>query len=240
MLILILSGIIIVFLIQHKAEPQPQYITMPPFNGTIDVKDLDNAEINDSNIGQIIGSIRERIEPDNHLVRKTAIRASRQPGLHTMYQICSIYNFLKFGDESTKGWFVVSKSRGSRHQRAYANESLRMGEDLGLSGTGDAIDFAIVASSLVESIGGTTRIILAINQNTTHVYSEVYIGRKDDNSIKVALDYLKKSYDIEKIYFHTDNGDLWLNFDFLNTEHPGGPFYQSKKNIPIDIYAKYK
>ncbi len=113
-----------------------------------------------------------------------------------------------------------------------------MGDDLGFSGTGDAIDFAIVASSLIESIGGTTRIIFAYNQSTSsipdHVYSEVYIGHMEDNSIKIILDQLKKSYDIKEIYFHLDNGDLWLNFDFLS-DHPGGPFFQSQKHTLLDV-----
>jgi hypothetical protein len=235
-LILLTILVILYLLIPYISEPQPQYIPMAPFNGTIDAKNLGSYEINSTIIWQISGLIRERIEPDNYLVRKTAIRASRQPGLNTMYQICSIYNFLKFGDESTKGWFLVSKSRsGSWH---FANESLRMGDDLGFSGTGDAIDFAIVASSLIESIGGTTRIIFAYNQSTSsipdHVYSEVYIGHMEDNSIKIILDQLKKSYDIKEIYFHLDNGDLWLNFDFLS-DHPGGPFFQSQKHTLLDV-----
>jgi hypothetical protein len=169
-------------------------------------------------------------------VHKTAIRASKHPGFATMDQFCSIYNYLLYGNESIKGWMFISNPRtwGWQH-RAYANETLRIGGDLGFSGVGDSIDFAIAASSLVESIGGTTRIIFAQNPKSSHVYSEVYIGDNKDNHTKDNLEWLRANYNVKEIFVHTDlrSGELWLNFDFLNTTHPGGPFVASYVSFPI-------
>jgi hypothetical protein len=59
---------------------------------------------------------------------------------------------------------------------AYANETLRIGRDLGFSVVGDDLDFAIVASSLVEAIGGKTRIVLAIGDDSIRYYPEISLG----------------------------------------------------------------
>ena len=113
-------------------------------------------------------------------------------------------------------------------------------------GGGDCDDFAILMSALVESIGGTTRIILARNNSTGgHAYTEVYLGRINNSDsggqVEAIIDWLKEKLDADKIYTHidTDTKDVWLNLDWGPDEkgsaHPGGPFYQGDKHIVLCI-----
>jgi transglutaminase-like putative cysteine protease len=46
---------------------------------------------------------------------------------------------------------------------SYANDTHRVGEEAGCTGTGDCDDFAILMSSLIESVGGTTRVVFSTN-----------------------------------------------------------------------------
>jgi len=101
-------------------------------------------------------------------------------------------------------------------------------------------------SALVESIGGTTRIILARNNSTGgHAYAEVYLGRINNSDsgdqVEAIIGWLKEKLDADKIYTHidTDTKDVWLNLDWGPDEkgsaHPGGPFYQGDKHIVLCI-----
>ena len=39
-------------------------------------------------------------------------------------------------------------------------------------------------SSLIENIGGSTRIMLAYGQDSGHAYTEVYLGKLDDEEAR--------------------------------------------------------
>ena len=198
------------------------------------------------NIGELKRTLDARVEPDNPRVRDEAVvLALKYPGEKTIDQIVSIYEYLKNGDESKKGWGYVSDPRGIDYFM-FANQTLRNGERANCVGGGDCDDFAILMSALVESIGGTTRIILARNNSTGgHAYAEVYLGRIDDSDsggqVEAIIDWLKEELDVDKIYTHidTETKDVWLNLDWGPDEkgsaHPGGPFYQGDKHIVLCI-----
>ena len=200
----------------------------------------------EKNIGELKRTLDARVEPDNPRVRDEAVvLALKYPGEKTIDQIVSIYDYLKNGDESKKGWGYVSDPRGI-DDFMFANQTLRNGERANCVGGGDCDDFAILMSALVESIGGTTRIILARNNSTGgHAYTEVYLGRINNSDsgdqVEAIIDWLKEKLDADKIYTHidTDTKDVWLNLDWGPDEkgsaHPGGPFYQGDKHIVLCI-----
>lgn len=169
-----------------------------------------------------------RVEPDNPLVHSEAlIFAGNNPGELTIDQICSIYKYLRFGDSSTNGWVYKSDPRGVDY-RAYSNETLKTGKEIGCTGSGDCDDFAILMSSLIESIGGTTRIISACGNDGCHAYTEVYLGQLDAQNKQVSdtIGELKRAFDMDKIFTHIDTTtwDVWLNLDWW-ANRPGGEFY---------------
>jgi len=189
-----------------------------------------------------------RVEPENPRVNDEAVvLALKYPGDLTIDQIASIYSYLKNGDGSKKGWGYVRDPRGIDYIR-YANASLKLGDRANCVGGGDCDDFAILMAALVESIGGTTRIILARNNTTGgHAYTEVYLGNLDASSrIEDIINRLKEKFDTDKIYTHidTDTKDVWLNLDWGPDEkgntHPGGPFYQGDRHIVLCIRDHYK
>lgn len=159
-----------------------------------------------------------KVEPDNPRVNEEAVLiALKYPGDLTINQIASIYSFLKNGDDIKKGWGYVRDPRGIDYLR-YANASLKLGDRANCVGGGDCDDFAILMAALVESVGGTTRIILARNTTTGgHAYTEVYLGRINDpnNQVGEIIDWLKENFNTDKIYTHIDSNtkDVWLNLD---------------------------
>jgi hypothetical protein len=179
-----------------------------------------------------------RIEPNNPAVRREAVSlAAKYPGDYTIDQVCSIYKYLK------DGWHYVRDPRGSDYLN-YANESLSIGKNAGCSGAGDCDDFAILMAALVESVGGTTRIILARNSTKGgHAYAEVYVGRLNgtDSHVDDIIAWLRQEYETAKIFTHidTDTGDIWLNLDWgvdeKESAHPGGPFFQGEQHILISV-----
>ncbi|MDD4651036.1 MAG: hypothetical protein PHQ34_02285 [Methanothrix sp.] len=198
--------------------------------------------LEEKKIGDLRKRISSRVEPDR--VHEAAVGiASKFSGDYTIEQICSIYSTLKSGDDILKGWSYVRDPRGKDYYN-YANESLNAGAKSNCIGAGDCDDFAILMSSLVESIGGSTRIILARNNTTGgHAFAEVYLGNLSyrHNQIDAIVGWLKDKYDTQEIYSHidTETNDVWLNLDWgadeKGTAHPGGPFYQGDVHVVVWI-----
>jgi len=185
----------------------------------------------------------ERVDINNSsVVNKAAQLAAKYPGDRTIDQVCSIYNYIKNGDGSIIGWRYVGDPRGLDYYR-YASESLKIGREDGYSGIGDCDDFAILMVALIESVGGTTRIILAQNNTTGgHAYAEVYLGclGDQDNYVEEIIKWLEKKYNTNEIYTHidTETKDVWLNLDWgdlSGNAHPGGPFFKGSKHILLSI-----
>ena len=190
--------------------------------------------------------LNNAVEPQNTLVHDEAllmVAKLSESGDSTINQICSIYSYLKNGDGPIKGWVYVSDPRGLDYF-SYANESVNIGDKSDSTGAGDCDDFAVLMASLIESIGGTTRIILAYDNSTAgHAYAEVYLGKlnSQDNQVNEIIDWLEEKYNTEKIFTYndTDTGEVWLNMDWGPDEkgnlHPGGPFCPGDIKIVIAV-----
>jgi tetratricopeptide (TPR) repeat protein len=189
-------------------------------------------------------TVSSRVEPNHFMVHEVALLlVAKFPGDLIIDQICSIYNYMKNGEGSVKGWSYARDPIGTDFFM-YANQSLKIGDKSGCAGVGDCDDFAILMSTLVGSIGGTTRIIFAQNKTIGgHAYAEVYLGSlSDQNSqLDAIINWLKQKFNTDKIYTHidTDTKDVWLNLDWGVDEsgiaHPGGPFFQGDKHIVVYI-----
>lgn len=155
------------------------------------------------NVRELKETFNSRVEPDNSRVHEEAlVLVAKFPGDLTIDQICSIYGYLKNGESPTRGWSYARDPRGIEYFM-YANESLRVGERSDCVGVGDCDDFAILMSALVESIGGTTRIILAHNNSTGgHAFTEVYLGKGDtqNSQVEKIIDWMKQKFNVDKIY----------------------------------------
>jgi PKD domain/Transglutaminase-like superfamily len=181
--------------------------------------------------------INEKINVGNQSVRDEGVRlVGRRSGAQSIDQISSIYDYL------VGNWTYVSDSRGLEVFQ-YSNYTLEMGREVGSSGKGDCDDFAILLASLIDSIGGTPRIILANGPAGGHAYTEVYLGKMggQDKNLDRILSWLRSEYRVNEIYYHTNpiSGEIWLNLDWWKdtngANHPGGPFYQAATQVPINL-----
>lgn len=177
----------------------------------------------------IVDLINSAVDPENTLTRNKAVEiASDAPGSYNIDQICYIYKYIR------DNWEYVSDPRGVDWISSGSNtiqlaNTIGARQDVVVAGVGDCDDYAVLMASLIEAIGGTTRIVLAYNERSGHAYSEVYVGELESNSTTAILSWLKTKYQCN-IYGHlTEESDgLWLNLDW-NSTHPGGPLYQSQK-----------
>ncbi|MFA6371355.1 MAG: transglutaminase domain-containing protein [Methanothrix sp.] len=202
-------------------------------------------------VGELKATLDARVEPGESRVREEAtVLALKYPGDLTIDQIASIYSYLKNGDGTKKGWGYVRDPRGI-DDFGFANKTLKIGDRANCVGGGDCDDFAILMSALIESIGGTTRIILARNNTEGgHAYTEVYLGNLNaqNNQVEDIIKWLRQKFNTDKIFTHidtdTDTKDVWLNMDWGADEkenaRPGGPFFQGDKHIVICIRDRYE
>ncbi|MCX6674746.1 MAG: hypothetical protein NTY37_13320 [Methanothrix sp.] len=69
--------------------------------------------ISEKNTGDLKKTFNIRVEPDNSRVHEEAlVLASKFPGDLTIDQVSSIYNYLKNGEGSIKGWSYARDPRG--------------------------------------------------------------------------------------------------------------------------------
>lgn len=204
--------------------------------------------ITEKKVGDLRNLFDTRIEPDNSKVHELAINIlGDHPGDYTIDQICEIFSYLVAGDGHKKGWSYIGPPRGINNF-FYANQTIRQSENKDYVGAGDCGDFAILMSALVESIGGTTRVILASNNSTVgHAYAQVYIGRGDipNSPPERVIKYLMQVFEIDNVFTYVDTNtkDVWLNLDWWPDQkgvlHPGGPFVPGDANTVFYIRQIY-
>jgi tetratricopeptide (TPR) repeat protein len=178
--------------------------------------------------------IDERVELNNTYIRDGAIlMIYKYPGERTLGQVLAIYGYLK--NES----IMISNlnpSSNSILSSKYANETLRLCKEANCSGVGGCYDIPILMSALLESIGISTRIVLAFNESIEHAYIEVYLGNlsTDESQIKEMVKLISTKYNKDKVYAHfdTESSDIWLNFDLLSN-NPGGRFFEAEEHVVI-------
>jgi PKD repeat protein len=190
-------------------------------------------------VDDIRDEINKKINRGNEDVRsKGLILAAGRSGAQRIDQICAIYDYM------ASNWSFASDWRGM-DEFQYSNYTLDLGKESGYSGIGDCDDFSILLSALIESIGGTPRIILAYSPSGGHAYTEVYMGNSNNNTdIDKMKKWIRRQYKVNEVYIHSDpeKGDIWLNMDWWTEDgeegailHPGGPFFQATSQVPIYI-----
>jgi len=91
-----------------------------------------------------------------------------------------------------------------------ANVTLRIG-------AGDCEDQAILLSSMLEAVGGTTRVYLT----DTHAFTAVYIGNGTD-STDATVKGIRAYYGNVDVNYLTDEYGSWLMLDPTSSLYAGG------------------
>ena len=143
-------------------------------------------------------------------------------GNYNIAQICDLWDVIY------KKWTYVNDPRGNEYFSP-ASRTIKLGLK------GDCDDFAITTASVIESIGGSSRIVTAYNVKGGHAYPEVLIGTSKTSLDNVAA-YIVKRYHTKSIAYHTHIKDgvtqYWLNLDW-QSQSPGGKFFQDTSDLTI-------
>lgn len=95
---------------------------------------------------------------------------------------------------------------------------------------GDCDDHSILMASCLMSIGAKCRLVIVEN----HMYPEMYVGKKNDFDIlQQAIVQLFSDQKIDRIYYHEQNGDYWINLDYT-AHYPGGPYMNDHVKLVIE------
>lgn len=144
--------------------------------------------------------INNHVTPRDLTIRKVAADIAKQyPGQYNIYQIIEIFNY------TTHNVQYVSDPRG-RNYWSYPNETIEVG-------AGDCEDYSTLISSLVEAVGGTTRLYLTDN----HAFAAVYVGNDIDEISKVISEY----YGSVPVRYLQDDAGSWLVLDPTSSMYVG-------------------
>ena len=172
---------------------------------TVDVLPIHAKEDPDylSNIPHVVEITNMKVDSSDIEVRKIAANAAKTyPGKYNIYQVCALFDYTKENIQ------YISDPRG-RDYWAPPNETLNIC-------AGDCDDYSILLSSLIESIGGTTRIYLT----DTHAFMAVYIGN-DSKNIEKIVEAISKYYGPVPVHYTTDKYGSWLMLDPTSSLYVG-------------------
>jgi transglutaminase-like putative cysteine protease len=149
-------------------------------------------------------TINRLVEPAEPSVRYRAAEVARTyPGTYNIYQVCALFDTVK---ENVQ---YVSDPRGNDVWEP-ANVTLKIG-------AGDCEDQAILLSSILEAIGGTTRVYLT----DTHAFAAVYIGN-GTTATDAAVNGIRTYYGNVDVNYLTDRYGSWLMLDPTTSLYAGG------------------
>jgi WD40 repeat protein len=171
--------------------------------------------------------IESKLDLENPSVEQTAVNMARDyPGEFSINQVEAIYNSL------VQGWSYFSDPKFKESYKS-ANQSLQDGVKADMVGAGDCDDFAILIASLIESLGGSTRIIFSQDEETggRHAYAELYIGKKDDPRLEDIKRLIRDDYGVKSVPGMRGEEDIWVNLDY-NSSYMGGPFFGGGRATP--------
>jgi transglutaminase-like putative cysteine protease len=154
-----------------------------------------------TNPEQLFTQVNEKIDPYDVQVRTmAAASAKKYPGQYNIYQLCYLF------DDTKETIQYVSDPRG-KDLWSTPSETITVG-------AGDCDDYAILLASLIEAIGGTSRVYLT----DTHAFAAVYIG----NDTEIIADAIGEYYGPVPIYYTTDEYGCWLMMDPTSSIYAGG------------------
>lgn len=165
--------------------------------------------------------LREAMDITNPVTRKFSLQlASAFPGEFNIDQTCSIYNYIY------KNWKYVNDPRGLDY---FSKAS----ETINNNFTGDCDDFSILIATVIESIGGRTRINFAFGPAGNHAFTEVYftddpkkLHERINYHFQGPLEFLFGITKVEKVNYKNDPvKGYWLNLDYTS-KYPGGDYFE--------------
>lgn len=171
------------------------------------------------------GQITEACNFKDPNVRNVAVEiAGNSPGNFNLGQICDIFDHCK------NNWKYVNDPN-SQEIIELASNTIANGLN------GDCDDFAVLMCSLILSIGGEARINYAYNSESGHAFTEVNIGKSNEDEINRYI--FARYKNVENVWSRVDeNGNKWLNLDW-SADNPGGKYFKFTSGTTFFVLQKY-
>src|SRR5208283_247642 len=146
-------------------------------------------------------------------------------GYYNIAQICDVWQTIR------NQWTYVSDPPNFDYWTS-ASDSINNGLK------GNCADYATLNAAVMESIGGSARVVTACapGGSPCHAYAEVFIS-DNYSDLQSITDSLRDRYGISPVYYHSyvdpsGNTEYWLNLDW-QAYYPGGPFFQDDGSYNI-------
>lgn len=153
-----------------------------------------NQNVYFTNPADLFEKINNLVNATEPAVRTTAVSTVKNySGAYNVYQLCALFDHVRSNVD------YVSDP-GDMDYWAKPTETLN-------NGAGDCEDYAILVASLVESIGGTTRIYLTDD----HAFAAAYMG--NENESIPAIEAIGEYYNGAPVYYFIDDYGLWVILD---------------------------
>jgi hypothetical protein len=189
----------------------------PPIHQKQNDSNFKSIDFNDgTQFNKIKNDICEKIQSNNPQVRNQAVSiASMSSGAWNTGQLVDLYLWMKNN---------IACVSGSQKAQYVASAS----ETLAVKG-GNCEDHAILVASIIQSIGGEARIMLA--PECKHAYTIVFMTPSEEDFIKIQKSIVdiywnKRIYDLsgKGIFFHKDNQGYWLIIDTVGGNYLGDTY----------------
>jgi len=169
-----------------------------PVNPVID--DIDERYVTNLHMSK---KVNDLVDPTDPKVREVAVQIAKEyPGTYNVYQLCALFDYVSNNIE------YVSDPRGAEYW-AKPSETLT-------SGAGDCEDHAILVASLIEAVGGTTRLYATED----HMFAAAYIGTGD--YVDAVTDAITNYYNTPVLLsYMTDEDGAWLMLEPTGGSYAG-------------------
>ena len=158
------------------------------------------------NVEPYLGLFCDKINPYDIEVRKAASEAvKRHPGSYNYDQLLDIYDWVRENIE----YINVPASLSAPYQPA---ETLA-------TKSGDCKNQAALIASMVESIGGSAKIVIV--PECSHSYTIVFFAKPDSdmsNFVQGVANHYRRNV---MVHWYTDSQGIWMIFDPAGGTYPG-------------------
>ncbi len=168
--------------------------------------------------------VKEKVQYRDSVVRNFSVQHSLDyfKGYETKYNMLPRYlSLFKYINSNFK--YVPDEQRDEYY--ATPRETILNGMG------GDCDDHSILMASCLMSIGAKCRLVIVEG----HMYPEMYAGdKKNFDVLQQAIVQLFNDEKIDRIYYHENNGEYWINLDYT-ASHPGGYYMNDKVKLLINL-----
>lgn len=173
---------------------------------------------------ELADTLRSKADFNDPMVRNFAVKHSLESfdGSFTKYQIVAReLSLFKYINHNFK---YVPDPKDNEY---YATPKETIENGLG----GDCDDHALLMGSCMEAIGAQARVVVIKG----HMYPELFVGDKADfQTFQEAVRNLFADQHVDRIYYHSHNGQYWVNLDY-SASYPGGPYLNNEVYLVANL-----